>query len=155
MMVIAPILVFISLSNITGTQYLLPTGRQKQYTISVVTGCVVNCCLNLLFIPQFLSLGAAVATIIAEFSVTAVQIYFTRKDFDFKKIIITNCKYIICSAIMFVPTYWLAKTLTPTILHTVFCVLTGGCIYIGLLFVMKDATLLESSNKVKVKISHR
>ena len=70
MMVIAPILVIIALSNLMGNQFLLPTGRQKEYTLSVVTGCVVNFALNLLLIPHFLSIGAAVATVIAETSIT-------------------------------------------------------------------------------------
>ena len=152
MMIIALILVFIAMSSITGTQYLLPTGRQRQYTISIVAGCVINCCLNFLFIPMFLSLGAAVATIVAELSVTAIQVYFTRKDFDFKNIVLSNGKYVICSAIMFVPTYWLARTLTPTILHTMICVTVGGIVYFGMLLFVKDETLMEVIGKIKIRM---
>lgn len=155
MMIIAPVLVFIALSNITGVQFLLPVGRQRQYTLSVVVGCVVNCALNMLFIPVFLSIGAAIATIIAEFSVTVVQIYFTRHDFDYKDIAISNIKYIICSAIMFIPTYLLAKALSPSILHTMICVTVGGAVYFGLLLVMKDETLLEAIVKFNTKVIKR
>ena len=151
MMVIAPILVIIALSNIMGTQYLLPTGRQKEYTLSVVTGCVVNFVLNLLLIPQFLSIGAAVATVIAETSVTGVQVYFTRKDFNFGEIIRSNKHYIDFSLIMFVPTYLLAKYLPPSIVNTFICVVVGGVIYAGLLFAMKDETLFEAVEKSKGK----
>lgn len=152
MMVIAPILVIIALSNIMGTQYLLPTGRQKEFTISVVTGCVVNFSLNLLLIPRFLSIGAAVATVIAETSVTGVQVFFTRKDFKFGEIISSNNHYIISSLIMFIPTYLLAKYLPPSILNTFICVVVGGVIYVGLLFAMKDETLFEAVEKSKGKL---
>lgn len=152
MMIIAPIISIIAMSNIMGTQYLLPTGRQKEFTISVVTGCGVNFCLNLLLIPSFLSYGAAIATIIAEFSVTAVQVYFTRNDFDFTSIVLSNFKYIFCSSIMFVPTYWLAKTFTPTILHTMICVAVGSAVYFGLLYFMKDKTLIDVIEKIKKKL---
>ena len=84
MMVIAPILVMVSLSNIIGMQYLLGIGRHRDFTISLVAGCVINFSLNLLLIPFFLSIGAAVATVIAETSVTGVQVFFTRKDFKFR-----------------------------------------------------------------------
>lgn len=84
MMVIAPILVMVSLSNIIGMQYLLAIGRHRDFTISLVAGCVINFSLNLLLIPFFLSIGAAVATVIAETSVTGVQVFFTRKDFKFR-----------------------------------------------------------------------
>lgn len=153
MMVISPIIIIIALSNIMGTQYLLPTGRQNEFTISVITGCVVNFCLNLLLIPHFLSIGAAIATIFAESSVTGVQIYFTRKDFKMKTIVFSNIKYIICSIVMFIPTFVLAKSLSPTILNTIICVSVGGVIYIGLLFVLRDETLIEVTKKIKSKLS--
>lgn len=152
MMVIAPILVLIALSNIMGTQYLLPTGRQKEYTISVVTGCVVNFSLNIVLIPFFLSIGAAIATVIAETSVTLVQVYFTRKDFRFGEIISNNKHYIISSLIMCVPTYSLAKYLSASIINTSICIAVGGLIYVGLLFVMKDEMLFEVIDKIKRRL---
>ena len=152
MMVIAPILVIIALSNIMGTQYLLPIGRQKEYTLSVVTGCIVNYSINLLLIPHFLSIGAAVATVIAETSVTGTQIFFTRKDFKFGEIISSNKHYIISSFIMFIPTYFLAKYLSASIINTFICITIGSLIYIGLLFIMKDEMLIEAVNKMKRKI---
>ena len=47
---------------------------QKEYTISVVTGCVVNFSLNLLLISFFLSIGAAVGGLIY------VGLLFVMKD---------------------------------------------------------------------------
>ena len=152
MSIIAPITVAISMSGIIGTQYLLPTGRQREYTISVLTGCAVNFFLNFLLIPHLLSIGAAVATVIAETSVTGVQVYFTRKDFKFGEIISNNKHYIISSLIMFIPTYLLARYLPSSIVNTFICVAVGGLIYVGLLFVLKDETLLEAVSKIKGKL---
>lgn len=152
MMVIAPILIMISLSNIIGMQYLLAIGRHRDFTISLVAGCVINFSLNLLLIPFFLSIGAAVATIIAETSVTGVQVYFTRKDFKFGEIISSNKHYIISSLIMFIPTYLLSRYLPSSIINTFICVAVGGVIYVGLLFVMKDETLFEAIEKIKGKL---
>ena len=154
MMVISPIIVIIALSNIMGMQYLLPIKRQKEFTISLVTGCIVNFSMNLLLIPCFLSIGAAVATVIAETSVTVVQIFFTRKDFNFGAIIMENKHYVISSLIMFVTTYLLAKHIPSSIINTFICVIIGGVIYIGLLYVMKDETLLELFEKTKIKINN-
>ena len=153
MMVIAPILVIIAFSNLMGNQFLLPTERQKEYTLSVITGCIVNFFLNLLLIPHFLSLGAAVATVIAETSVTGVQVYFTRKDFNYGDIIGKNKHYIFSSLIMFFPTYFLARYLSPSIINTFICVAIGGVIYLGLLFAMKDETLFEAVGKIKGLLS--
>lgn len=51
--VISPIILFIGLSNVIGVQYLLPTMKQKQYTISVVSGALTNLVLNFILIPRF------------------------------------------------------------------------------------------------------
>lgn len=151
-MVISPILVIIALSNIMGTQYLLPIGRQKEYTLSVVVGCIVNFSANLLLIPKGLSIGAAVATVIAESSVTGVQMYCIRKDFKFGQIIKDNIQYIISSFIMFVVTYFLARYLSPSIINTFLCCITGCSIYLGILIMMKDEMLLEVIEKIRLKI---
>jgi len=102
MNVSSPIILLIGLSNVTGTQYLLPTKRQREFTISVVIGAVVNFFMNLLLIRRFGAIGASIGTVVAEFSVTAVQAYFVRKDFNLLKIIKLSKNYLISSVIMFI-----------------------------------------------------
>ena len=60
MCIISPIIIFIGLSNVTGTQYLLPTKQQNKYTISVVIGAVVNFILNSNFLQDFKQMLASV-----------------------------------------------------------------------------------------------
>lgn len=155
MIVIAPILVIIALSNIMGTQFLLPTGRQKEFTVSVLTGCLVNFTLNLVLIPHFLSIGAAVATVIAEASVTGVQVYCARRDFKFVKIIIDNKHYVIASLIMFIPTCLLSRAIPSSMINTFSCIIVGSGIYLGLLLAMKDEMLFKALDKVKQKIASK
>ena len=50
MKVISPIIILIGLSNVTGTQYLLPIKRQKEFTLSVVCGALMNFVLNSLLV---------------------------------------------------------------------------------------------------------
>lgn len=151
MMVISPILVIIALSNIMGTQYLLPIGRQKEYTFSVVVGCVVNFSMNLLLIPHLLSIGAAIATVIAESCVTGVQIYCIRRDFDFRHIMKENIHYIVSSFFMFVLTFFLARTFCPSIINTFVCIVAGLVFYLGLLAMMKDDMLLKVRKMFETK----
>ena len=80
MKILSAIIIFISISNITGNQYLLSVKREKEYTISVIVGAIVNVILNYILIRYYKSYGAAIATVIAELCVTVVQLYFVRKD---------------------------------------------------------------------------
>lgn len=95
MSTISPILLFIGLSNVIGMQYLLPTKDQKEYTLSVVVGAVVNFLFNLLLIKNYGAIGAAIGTVIAEFTVTFIQFLSIRKEFNLFNIIKFSLQYLI------------------------------------------------------------
>ena len=95
MMIEAPIILFIGWSNVTGTQYLMPISRTKEYTISVTIGAVVNVITNLLFIAKWGANGAALATSISEFSVTAVQLMYIKSTIRRRQLFSTFWKYLL------------------------------------------------------------
>ena len=101
MNVMTPIILIIGMSSVIGTQYLLPTKRQTEFTISVVCGAIVNFILNLSLIGRYGALGAAIGTVIAETAVTSIQLYFVRNDFDLKEILKSSKNYVIASLLMF------------------------------------------------------
>lgn len=72
--------IFISFANVIRTQYLIPYKQDKIYIISVFMGAGVNIVVNTLLIPHMQSVGAAIGTLIAEFTVCAYQCYCVRKD---------------------------------------------------------------------------
>lgn len=148
MIVISPIVVFIGFSNIIGVQYLLPLGKQFEYTVSVVTGMLVNCILNFLLISHLLSIGAGLATVVAEFSVTTVQFFCIRDSFSIRNMLKLNYKYILFSLIMFLPVYLLSIKLTSSFVHTMICVVLGIAIYTGLLLSCKDSVVIDFIKKI-------
>ena len=106
LMITSPIVVFMGISNIIGFQYLIPTQRQKIYTISTIIGSIVNLILNCLLIPIFLSAGAAIASVTAEFGVSIFQLYCIRKEINFIEVLKQSKLYIISSIIMFICIYF-------------------------------------------------
>ena len=143
MIISAPIIFIIGMSNVIGTQYLLPTNRQKQYTISVIGGSVINFSLNLILIKYFLSYGAAIATVISEVVVTSIQIYFVRNDFNLLKIFKHGLRYLIFSMLMGIVVYIIGVFLPATIITTVIQCVIGAIIYLLLLIVSKDDIILS------------
>lgn len=151
-MVISPIILIVGLSNVIGVQYLLPTGRQNAYFISVLCGSLMNVVLNFILIPQLLSLGAAIASIIAELSVLVVQIIVTRKEFDFALIIRSSVKYIVAGIIMFGIIALETRFLNPSIISSLIQVITGVVVYFTALTVMKDDLIEEIIGRVAKQI---
>ena len=79
-MIMATLLPIIGLSNVIGIQYLVTTKRESLLTRSVCIGAVANFVMNMILIPQLYSYGAAIASVISEVIITAVQLYFIRNE---------------------------------------------------------------------------
>lgn len=147
----SPIIIFISMSDVTGIQYMVPTGMYNKYTISVVSGSVVNFIINACLIPYFGAYGAIIGSIIAEATVTIVQLVFVYKEkkifFGFKGFI----KYIIGAIAMFIVvrlTGDVLSSLGPSMLLTIIQIAVGGIIYFGILVILKDELVMTLINKV-------
>lgn len=147
--VISPIILLIGLSNVTGTQYLLPTKRQKEYTISVICGAIINFIMNMCFIWRYGAMGASIGTVIAEFVVASVQIYFVRNDFNFKEILSSSKKYLVSSIVMFIICFILGKIVNNNLVATITQVIVGGITYICCLLILKDQFIFEILEKIK------
>lgn len=149
MSVISPVILLIGLSNVTGTQYLLPTKRQKEYTTSVVCGAIVNLILNSCLIWKYGAIGASIGTVIAELTVTSVQIFFTRKDFYWRDIIKTAFNYFIASLLMFIICLIIGRYINSNFASLITQVLVGGLVYGIVLLALKDNMVMEVLNRIK------
>ena len=149
--IIIPIVLAIGLSNVIGTQYLLPTKKQKGYTISVTAGAIVNFILNMIFIRLWKSVGASIATVIAEFVVTGVQFYSVRNEIKFIDVIKIMKNYIIASIIMFIISMIIGKFITNNIISILVQLVVSTIIYFIILFILKDEMILSGIQMVKNK----
>lgn len=151
MKVICPILLIIGLSNVIGSQYLLPTKRQKEFTISVTCGAIVNFIVNFIIIKRYGAIGASVATVIAEFVVTSVQIYFVRKDINMRECISISKNYIMIGVVMFVVVMLIGLTIKNNLFSIVLQAIIGVSIYIIGLYIIKDEFLVQLLQQIKNK----
>lgn len=101
MSVLAVIIPIVSMTNVLGRQYLLPTDRDKLFTISVCVGAVVNICCNIALIPHFAAMGAAIATVCAEISVLVAQVVMTHKELPLLRYLKNSLPFIVCGMLMF------------------------------------------------------
>lgn len=154
MQILSGLVIAIGLSNVTGIQYMLPTNQQNKLTLTVVCGAVVNFALNLFLIPMMQSIGAAIASLIAEITVTAVQFYVVSNVFSITEIGRLSIKYLFSGLIMLAVTYPLSIYLTPGVVHTFITIAAGCLIYAGILLLAKDSMLYMFISKVQEKIHH-
>lgn len=146
--IISPIIVAIGFSNVIGTQYLLPTKQQKKYTISVTGGAVVNLVLNCILINIFQSIGASIATVIAEMSVTAIQFYLVREEIKFFDVLKKTYKYVIASGIMFIISFITGMFIKNNVISILIQVAVSGIVYFVALLMLKDKLIIDGINMV-------
>ena len=87
-------------ANVIRTQWVLPQGRDTIFVHSVLTGAVINLIANFVLIPPFGAMGAAAATVLAEFSVPAVQFVYLRKELPYAQYLKTTGVYCLFGLVM-------------------------------------------------------
>ncbi len=152
MNIISPILLAIGLSNVIGTQYLLQTKRQKEFTASVVAGAIINFTINMLLIKKYASIGASIGTVIAETFVTIIQFIFVRKEIDTVDIIKLSIKYLISSLIMFAVCVFIGIVMGKGMLCVALQIVIGVLVYGVCLLVLKDEFVYSIIYKMKEKL---
>lgn len=83
-----PLKVFlVAISNTIGVQFLIPNNRMKEFIISIASGAIVCVLLNLLITKELGAIGSSICVLVSEFVVSSVQLYFVRKDLNFKSVL--------------------------------------------------------------------
>lgn len=142
-----PIILLISISNVLGYQFLIPTGHNKEYTTSLIIGAISNAIANFILIPRFLGVGAAIGSVLAEFSVMLTQFYFVRGKL--KLHVLSNVfKYSLAAAIMSLVVVLLGNYLGAGILTNLLQAVLGAAVYFFVLFLLKEEMLFGAVNKL-------
>ncbi len=94
------LIVFMCVGNFVGMQYLSPTGQQNKMTMTYITAAISNIVLNAILIPHFASIGAMVASIIAEMISCGIQLALLMKS-RYRFNALEGCwKYIFATTVM-------------------------------------------------------
>lgn len=146
------IIVLISWSNVTGIQLLLPLGRTNDFTLSVTIGAIVDIISNLILVRHLYSIGAAISTVLAELSVTTIQMYLLRKELPFKDMFKDIWKYLLSSVLMFICVKLIGSKLEMGFVTTLIQICSGAVIYFIVLYILKSDFQNNAINMVKKKL---
>lgn len=143
------VILLIAWSNAIGTQYLLPTNQTKKYTTSVIIGAIVNLIVNIPLILLWGAVGASVATVISEATVTIYQLVVIRKQVNYHNLFLDTGKYLFAGLIMFVMVFELNQRLPMTWLMLIAEVVIGIFIYAFTLFLLRVSLVEDAKYMLK------
>ena len=146
-----PIILLISVSNVLGYQFLIPTGHNKEYTTSLILGAVTNAIANFILIPRFLGVGAAIGSVLAEFMVMFSQYLFVRGKLEVHALK-SFIKFVIAAGIMSVIVVLIGNFLGARILTNLLQAFCGLIVYCTVLIVLKEETVYSAIGKIKERL---
>ena len=152
--VLALIIFIVGLSNLTGIQMLIPLKKEKYLCYSVVIAAVINMVLNLILIPEYGAIGAAVSVMVAESSILIYQIYILRA---YSQVLFGGISYmriIMALSLAISVSIWLNINLNynEVIVFLVSASLFFIC-YLGILLLSKEPFIFTILNQIRSKLT--
>lgn len=147
MMIESIVILVIAWSNVLGVQYLLPIHHQRDFTISVTVGAVVNIILNIPLIRAWGLYGAMWSTVISEISVTLYQLWAVKGLLDYKQLFSNSWKYLLSGIVMFVPVFWMNQHLKDSWPMMGLEVVVGVIIY-SVMVVLLKAPIVDQAKEL-------
>ena len=146
------LIIIVGLNNAIGKQVLMAIGRQKEYNVSVIIGAIANILINLILIPLFDSVGAAIASVSAELIILLIFIYYSRDFIRIRDIILMSTNYVMSALVMMLLIYLSCNYISANFMSLSLQVGCGFLIYIGVLFILKDEFIKEALYVLKNKV---
>lgn len=146
---LSPAVLFSVVGSVIRSQFLIPNARDKEYTISLIAGAVVNFLINLLMIPHFGALGAVIGTLCSEILLMSIQLFYVRKELPLKKYLLDCYVFVCIGVIMFLLIYFVKKQLDNSILSLFTLIFLGGVVYFILTCVYLRYSKSEIAEEVK------
>ena len=149
-MIMSSLVPIICVSYTLGSIYYSPFGRRKQSTNYLITGALINLIFNIPFIIFFKSIGAAIASIIAELVITFLYILKSNEFFSFKELFFITWKKIISGGMMlglvflirFLFDTYCDDSLLVRIIELIVVVFVGIISYEFFLLLFKDKSIM-------------
>lgn len=157
---IAIIIVLTGMTNLLGTQYLVVTKQERNYSFSVVIGTIINVLLNVLLIPLYGAVGASITTIIGQVVILYIQFLMTKNEINYFAILKKSYKYIFASLLMLAIGLILDLFLKNNIYSLFIIIVISFIVYTFTLLLLKADIMVEiinymksTMNKLKKRIS--
>ena len=139
----APVIVFISITNIIGLQVLYPYGKENYVTYSTIGGAVINLIVDIPLIWLWGSKGAAIATFCAELAVLLIQVRLGRSFIPFTYFDDSIKLYVLSSILMGVAVFLTSGLFNKPIIQLLIPTCVGIVVYFLILYYKKDDILFS------------
>ncbi|MGF0046560.1 flippase [Streptococcus hyointestinalis] len=134
-------LIFMGWSSVLGNQFLVAINRTKGLTVSIVCSVVVSLCLSMYLVPTYGAVGAAISSVIGEFTIVLVQLWYVKKFTAVMRLFEEVPIYFIASVIMLIACKLVGSIVLSNLLQVIVEVITGGLVYGGAILLLRPKSI--------------
>lgn len=131
--IILPGSMFEAFANVIRTQYLIPRKKDKIYVFSLGIGAAINLIMNLILIPRYDSVGAAIGTFSAYATVCVVQAICVFKEANIGRNVVNSIPFVISGIAMFLLLWSYTPNVSNDVLALFVKIIIGAGCYLGIL----------------------
>lgn len=155
--IFTPMLVFMGVSDLLGSQLLAATKRENTLLAINVSCVVLNLTLNWVLIPTLGAYGAATATLVSELLKLCVVLWVGRRMVAYKGVVAPITKYLASSILMAAVVRLLCTSVLgkSTIGNTLMLMLVGVVIYSACMALTKDEMFRLLADKIRGFVGSR
>ncbi len=148
--VLSLLFILMGLNSVFGTQYLISIGQQDKYTTALLIGGTINIIFNIIFIPKFEALGAAISSVTGEFIILLIETSYIikQKQLSIKSSLRNTIKYCIAGVCMSIVLLLLKHNIQNIVQIIIICG-SGAIIYFGVLLLIKEENMCIELSKIK------
>lgn len=150
--IFAALIVIKSFGNLLCYQLVIATGNEKKRLPAYLTAAILNIIFNAFLIPGMAQNGAAIASVISEFVVNAMQLLAMSKIIHIPVPGKALIQGIITTTIMGTTVFVISQLETNFFLQTIGAVELGAIVYLTLNVVIKNEIAVMGLNMIKAKI---
>ena len=141
---LSPVILIIGISNCLGSHYFTPAGLRKKSAKYIIIGAITNLVINMLLIPNFKSVGAIIATIIAELTISLLYLKNCNGFLSLKDLLKLSYKKVIAGFIMYLFIFYITKLSMNVYLMLIIQIVLGALLYVICLLIMRDKFIFET-----------
>jgi O-antigen/teichoic acid export membrane protein len=138
LVIMAPMILLNSLSNLLANQYMIPSGNEKKYVFSLIVGGSIGILSSFILVSRFSTIGACIAVLIGEISVLMAHIIQTKGQKELLNILGNWWQFLLASLPILLISFFLKFFIKQPILLTFSQVLVSTVIYTLMLLLFKN-----------------
>jgi O-antigen/teichoic acid export membrane protein len=141
--IFAPLILIVGFSSSIGSLCLISQGKQRLFNRGAYLAAITNVIANLILIPKYASVGAAISMVISEIGALSVFLHYAKHEVTLSALFKMGWKNLLSAAVMGALLWFVGRGMPINAVSLLLQIAMGGAVYIAGLLILRDEYFLH------------